>query len=188
MSSTPAPRPDGWLAALVPEGGGDGAAEMPIQSAVARIGQGAQNDVRLDDDTVSTQHARLEYDAGGWRLTDLESRNGTYIDGVRLAAGVPTPIAEGALLGIGAVKLTFITHAGADPEKARAEYAPAAAPTPIAERSTFRVPLWLFLLVVIVLAMLIGLFFWFGGDPGAGEPAVQALLRVSVHPLAPPPA
>src|SRR5687768_3141117 len=39
----------------------------------------------IDDERVSREHATVEWQAGGWRIVDLESRNGTFVDGARLA-------------------------------------------------------------------------------------------------------
>jgi DNA-binding NtrC family response regulator len=39
----------------------------------------------IDDERVSREHATVEWQAGGWRIVDLDSRNGTFVDGVRLA-------------------------------------------------------------------------------------------------------
>jgi hypothetical protein len=178
MATTPVNRPDPPLAALVHTAGSKAGDEIPIRTPVVRIGQGSKNDVNIDDDTVSTQHARLEYDAGGWRVTDLESRNGTYLDGTRLAPGVPTPLAEGALLAFGTAKLSFRAVEGADAEGARATYRPQAEKTPLAERSSVRLPLWVVVAVLLVLALLVGLFLWFGGDPSAVEPALEGVARL----------
>ena len=41
----------------------------------------------LSDKTISRRHAELTPDAGEWVLRDLGSSNGTYVNGVRLAAG-----------------------------------------------------------------------------------------------------
>jgi FHA domain len=50
------------------------------------IGRVPENDVQLADDRVSRHHAVIELqDAGRVVLRDLDSRNGTFIDGVRLA-------------------------------------------------------------------------------------------------------
>ena len=70
-------------------------------------------DVVVDDDSVSAQHARLEYDMGGWRITDLQSTNGTAVEGVRLAPGVPTPLPYGVTVRLGGVQLQFreVEHA-----------------------------------------------------------------------------
>jgi hypothetical protein len=171
MANTTPERSGDPLALFVPPDAADGAEHFPVRSAVVTIGQGPQNDLVLDDDTVSTRHARLEFDDGGWRLTDLSSRNGTYVNGVRIAAGVPTPLLDEAVVGFGARKLAFRVHAEADAEAARAEYRPAAARTPLTERATFRLPVWLLLMLVIFLVTLIALYFWFRG---AGEPAAPA--------------
>ncbi len=38
----------------------------------------------LPDDRLSRQHARIALSADGWVVQDLGSRNGTYVDGVRV--------------------------------------------------------------------------------------------------------
>ena len=60
---------------------------IAIPAPVVTIGQSAQNDVVIPDDSVSRTHAKLEYDAGGWHVTDLGSTNGTYLNGVRVELG-----------------------------------------------------------------------------------------------------
>ena len=50
------------------------------------IGRIAENDVQLVDDKVSRHHAVIEmHDGGRVVLRDLDSRNGTFVDGVRLS-------------------------------------------------------------------------------------------------------
>ncbi|MBA2544876.1 MAG: sigma 54-interacting transcriptional regulator [Deltaproteobacteria bacterium] len=41
--------------------------------------------VEIDDERMSREHATVEWQAGGWRIVDLDSRNGTFLDGARLA-------------------------------------------------------------------------------------------------------
>lgn len=48
------------------------------------IGRGS-NQVPLTDQTVSRRHAQLKQDSGDWSLVDLNSANGTYLNGVRVA-------------------------------------------------------------------------------------------------------
>ena len=45
------------------------------------IGREEDNDIRLNDDRVSRFHAKIQEDAGRIILTDLESTNGTRVNG-----------------------------------------------------------------------------------------------------------
>jgi len=64
------------------------------------IGRGPGADLLIAGDTVSKVHARLVYDRSSRRLgvTDLNSSNGTYVDGVRITE---REAASGALLRFG---------------------------------------------------------------------------------------
>ena len=42
----------------------------------------AANDLVLDDSRVSARHARLEWTGRAWKLTDLSSKNGTFVSGL----------------------------------------------------------------------------------------------------------
>ncbi len=50
---------------------------------------------------VSAQHARIAHRDGAWYLDDLQSRNGTYLDGRRLTPGAPILLAAGQVIGLG---------------------------------------------------------------------------------------
>ncbi|MEW2576414.1 DUF1707 and FHA domain-containing protein [Streptomyces syringium] len=52
------------------------------------IGRSPLSDLRFDHDTVSRRHAELRYVGDSWRLSDLGSRNGTYVNGLRIAGTV----------------------------------------------------------------------------------------------------
>src|SRR6266498_295244 len=47
------------------------------------VGQSPACGVRLADPTVSRRHAALELAGGALRITDLGSRNGTWVNGLR---------------------------------------------------------------------------------------------------------
>ncbi|MBK9033517.1 MAG: FHA domain-containing protein [Myxococcales bacterium] len=68
----------------------------------------ADCDLTLLHASVSSQHARLERLDGVWRLVDLGSRNGTYVDGVQIEVA---PLADGARLRFGEVDLYFVERA-----------------------------------------------------------------------------
>ena len=129
--------------------------QIPVPAPVVTVGRGAGCQVLIDDDSVSARHARLEYDLGAWRITDLASTNGTAIEGVKLAPEVPTPLPYGATVRFGGVKLQFREAVDVDVEAARAAWVePEKGVTLKEERRGFRFPLWLALLLVILLALL----------------------------------
>jgi two-component system response regulator AtoC len=69
------------------------------------VGRGEGVEIRLMNPGVSTRHARVNVEEGGFTIEDLESRNGVQIRGQRIAAGEATPLAPGeaALLGTAVV-------------------------------------------------------------------------------------
>src|SRR5207302_6898495 len=97
-----------------PQGVGAGAVLRAIDSdkqirlpAKATVGRGADCDVVLDDDSVSRRHAELARDERGvYRLRDLESANGTFLDGKPVGTQ-PVLVPEGAKLRFGDVELLF---------------------------------------------------------------------------------
>ena len=50
------------------------------------MGRGDLNDMVLDEPGVSRRHAAIRGDASGYWLSDLDSRNGTFVNGERLGA------------------------------------------------------------------------------------------------------
>jgi hypothetical protein len=65
------------------------------------IGRAETAGLRLDDRRVSGEHATLLWRDGEWILRDLGSRNGTFVDGVRLDAGAHLALGKGAALSFG---------------------------------------------------------------------------------------
>ena len=63
------------------------------------IGRGVDASLNLDDDYVSTRHARVVSNADGVYLEDLGSTNGSYVNGQRITA--PTTITLSDTLRIG---------------------------------------------------------------------------------------
>ena len=69
------------------------------------IGRDASCDLAIADVTVSRRHAQLERTADGWLLTDLESTNGTRINGWRVRNKVP--VRAGDLVSFGSLEAVF---------------------------------------------------------------------------------
>jgi pSer/pThr/pTyr-binding forkhead associated (FHA) protein len=60
--------------------------EFPLDSAPVTVGRGGQNDLVLDgDEFASARHARIEVRGDGVWVQDLESTNGTFVNGSRVA-------------------------------------------------------------------------------------------------------
>src|ERR1051326_5080851 len=51
---------------------------------IMRAGRLSSLEIVLDDSSVSRQHAELHSSTGGWIVKDLQSTNGTFVNGVRL--------------------------------------------------------------------------------------------------------
>lgn len=148
------------LARLAVQKGPRAGTQLDVLQPVVTVGKSRDSDVLIDDDSVSSTHATLEYERGAWRITDRGSANGTFVEGVRLAPDVATPLTYGSTVRFGGVQTHFRPVEGADPEGARESYRPPAAPTRLVERRRgTRVPLWLVLLLVAVLVVAA---VWFG--------------------------
>lgn len=99
-------------------GGGDPMAvvvEKTKDNAFQRritIGRTQNNDIVLEDASVSRFHCWLQEDGGAWHLSDAGSRNGTSVAGRRLAAKSPVAVSSGTKVKVGAVELTFFSAEG----------------------------------------------------------------------------
>ena len=99
-----------------------------IRTALAHIGRGADCDVRLTDESVSENHAKIQRRGDGWYAVDMNSTNGTWVDGSRVTGERKL---EGAPdIRFGGVKLRFIP-AGMSEEALSAR---ASRSTPAADR------------------------------------------------------
>ncbi len=70
-----------------------------LADAPILIGRGNDAAIRLDDDYVSTRHARIAASGDQWYVEDLGSTNGTYLGTQRITQ--PTTIGLGAQVRIG---------------------------------------------------------------------------------------
>src|SRR6516164_4232537 len=80
-----------------------------VTSAVTmlRIGRAPDNDIVVSHPSVSGYHAELHQLADGYRLVDLDSSNGTYVNERRVTAA---PLAEGDVVGIGSATFRLAGH------------------------------------------------------------------------------
>ena len=76
---------------------------VSLDDAPILIGRGNDAAIRLDDDYVSTRHARIASSGDQWFVEDLGSTNGTYIGSHRLTQ--PTTLQLGTKVRIGKTTL-----------------------------------------------------------------------------------
>ena len=77
----------------------------------AVLGRSSNVDHQLADKTISRRHCRLLRRGVNWLLTDLESRHGTYLNGIKLSPEQPAPLVDGDLIRIGPWTLRVIDDA-----------------------------------------------------------------------------
>jgi pSer/pThr/pTyr-binding forkhead associated (FHA) protein len=75
--------------------------EIPLGSEPMTIGRSSESGLVIRDDYTSSHHARLMLRGGTWTIQDLDSTNGTYLDGKRLSSG-PAAIGIGIPVKVGA--------------------------------------------------------------------------------------
>ena len=73
--------------------------EISLELAPLLIGRGTDAAIRLDDNYVSTRHARIARTDTQWYVEDLGSTNGTYVGSTRITQ--PTSISLGTQVRIG---------------------------------------------------------------------------------------
>ena len=81
-----------------------------LQNGDNLIGRDPDVHVFLDHPSVSRRHARISITAGRVTLEDLNSRNGTSVDGRGITS--PTELHDGTIIGVGPMTLTFVSLSG----------------------------------------------------------------------------
>jgi pSer/pThr/pTyr-binding forkhead associated (FHA) protein len=123
-TEVPGARPGGALAGSAPAtelGGGapagprltvtlGGATRTLSPGTVVTIGREEDNDLVARHTTVSRHHARLEHTGGVWRLHDLGSTSGTWLDGARLSAPAALAGRQEFVLGDARAGDRFVTE------------------------------------------------------------------------------
>lgn len=109
-SATPGARGD--LPELVVVGGFSPGLAAPLHRGAGApplaIGRDPASGLVLDWDLmVSNRHAEVRPQVKGHHLVDLYSRNGTYVNGARAAAGQPVPLRGGDLVQVGRTMLVY---------------------------------------------------------------------------------
>ncbi len=79
-------------------------ARFLLDTDITVAGRHPDADIFLDDVTVSRRHAEIVREGTSFSMRDLDSLNGTYLDGERTAGGV---LQDGSEIQIGKYRMTF---------------------------------------------------------------------------------
>lgn len=93
---------------------------LTIDRPTLRIGRNADNDVVLDDPSVSAYHARLFASTSGISILDIGSRNGTEVDG-RIIDDL-TPLGPGTHVRLGTVTLRVVPPIASAPGSTSSDF------------------------------------------------------------------
>ncbi len=82
-----------------------GAYNLAVGGADVELGRSAACAVRLPYPALSSRHLRFAQHDGHWSLQDLDSKNGTLVDGRPVAPHQEVPVADGTLIQIGELRI-----------------------------------------------------------------------------------
>ncbi len=73
--------------------------EIDLPAEQLTIGRSSESGLVIRDDYTSTHHARLMLWDDQWVIQDLDSTNGTFLDGSRVTVPVPVPLGTPVTIG-----------------------------------------------------------------------------------------
>ena len=98
---------NGTVSKLVFIEGGDQGEEIILLNDEMTIGRSETNDIVVQSAVVSGIHARIIKDGDTFQIIDLNSSNGTYLNGEKIES--PKQLSSGDVIGLGfSIKLEFV--------------------------------------------------------------------------------
>ena len=91
------------VGSLTPDGTPDNV--YPLLDSAYTLGRAPSNTISIPDGSVSSQHARIVRTPEGFVLEDLQSRNGTFVNGEQVTD--KRLLADGDLIRLGKIIMTF---------------------------------------------------------------------------------
>lgn len=81
--------------------GEDAGLAITLEASGCLVGRAADCDLSLRDANLSRRHVRFAFTDGAWRVEDLESSNGTWLNDEQLAPHEPKALEHGDVVGLG---------------------------------------------------------------------------------------
>lgn len=82
----------------------NGKRHVPIDSAVLGIGRQLDNNLVLDDSTISRKHAQIRWRFGRFVIHDVGSKSGTFVNGKKVSESV---LESGDIITLGKISLIY---------------------------------------------------------------------------------
>jgi hypothetical protein len=165
------------LAQSAAAGGGEPAHELvdergrrlPLLGERLVAGRSAQCDIPLSDELASRRHFQLQRTPAGWQIEDLNSTNGTSLNGRRLPPGVPVPLALSDRITVGRTSFVMQRSAMSYQPSAISDQRLAVSPPPGSRTGPGQssIPLWQWIISGLVVAAILMLAY------GAFQPWVR---------------
>jgi pSer/pThr/pTyr-binding forkhead associated (FHA) protein len=79
----------------------------PLTKPVTSFGRQFENDIVLQDESVSRSHAEIRFEDGNYVLVDKDSTSGTFVNGRRVVSCV---LNSGDLISLANIKVMFVNN------------------------------------------------------------------------------
>ena len=96
---------DRFRASLVIVAGDSAGRAYALDRSELVFGRGAEATISIDDEALSRRHAIFEVHGDGFRVTDLSSTNGVFVNGERVET---VTLKHGDRLGLGSLKCKYV--------------------------------------------------------------------------------
>lgn len=78
-----------------------------LEADSVSVGRAEGNTISLDTDSISRYHFSIVHANGKVQITDLESQNGTFVDGLPLKANVPETMGDVEEITVGSLRIIY---------------------------------------------------------------------------------
>jgi pSer/pThr/pTyr-binding forkhead associated (FHA) protein len=83
--------------------------EWSLDRDMMTLGRGEECDMTVPERQVSRVHLRIQRDASGYLVEDLDSKNGTFVNGRQVQPGTPVRLQDGDEITVAlCVRLLFV--------------------------------------------------------------------------------